>query len=593
MSDQSTPSHTPNTHSISLTNPINTNTISTIQHTDNEQNTQPPHLRQPTIQPQSGDLQFGDTLWDQFELIYQRITKGRHDIKYYQSYLEQRVTIERTYAKALIKSVESNIHELEAPCTDYIECYSDVRNSTLSTAKTHEDTALLCIQISTQLKDVINELKSSKTRLKDAYDKLCKDKLLKKQQHDKLRDQYIQSVKQAEDNVAIRDQSRGKVAEKKYIKLDEAVRESIRKVEDVTHPQYKRSVDQLHDIQRKYDSDIILMMNEFQRIETKRLQDFQAAMITFANIYSAQQKLFESIYTRTSQNLQKVDIRNDVQEFIKQYQTNKSHEPYVQYIPQRSTIIGHAVDNSSTSPINNISNGLSTTYINTPTNNIHAVHVPIQASAPLTPANHSNNITQQQQYNSPISNVTPVTSTPINNISSNPTPSYALALYDFAPSEPDELPFKQGELITLVKYNDNEDWWQGTINERTGLFPKNYVAKQNHATKQFIDQNGTIHTHGTSSVQPIDSISTTTTSAPITTSSSNATTIPSDVEQPKLMNASCTSLYDFDGQDADELTFKSGQKLIITGELNGWYLGRLDNDTRVGIFPSNYVSLDK
>ena len=70
------------------------------------------------------------------------------------------------------------------------------------------------------------------------------------------------------------------------------------------------------------------------------------------------------------------------------------------------------------------------------------------------------------------------------------------------------------------------------------------------------------------------------------------------------------ALYDFDGQDADELSFKAGELLIITGELNGWYLGkhhhaicsdhnecfvvtlgRTEKGDKVGIFPSNYVSL--
>ena len=61
-----------------------------------------------------------------------------------------------------------------------------------------------------------------------------------------------------------------------------------------------------------------------------------------------------------------------------------------------------------------------------------------------------------------------------------------------------------------------------------------------------------------------------------------------------LIDAQCAALFDFDGQDDDELSFKAGDILIITGELNGWFLGRCrDGGEKVGIFPSNFVQMNK
>jgi len=62
-------------------------------------------------------------------------------------------------------------------------------------------------------------------------------------------------------------------------------------------------------------------------------------------------------------------------------------------------------------------------------------------------------------------------------------------------------------------------------------------------------------------------------------------------EQPREMNAVCEALFDFVGQDLDELSFHKGDTLVITGELNGWYLGKIQGQQQVGIFPSNYVSV--
>ena len=48
------------------------------------------------------------------------------------------------------------------------------------------------------------------------------------------------------------------------------------------------------------------------------------------------------------------------------------------------------------------------------------------------------------------------------------------ALYDFDAENENELNFKEGDIIQLVtKVDDN--WYEGSINGRTGLFPVSYV----------------------------------------------------------------------------------------------------------------------
>ncbi|EFA78349.1 myosin IC [Heterostelium album PN500] len=50
------------------------------------------------------------------------------------------------------------------------------------------------------------------------------------------------------------------------------------------------------------------------------------------------------------------------------------------------------------------------------------------------------------------------------------------AVYDYDAQQPDELTFKENDIIILVKKVDN-DWWQGDLRGKVGMFPSNYVEK--------------------------------------------------------------------------------------------------------------------
>ena len=52
----------------------------------------------------------------------------------------------------------------------------------------------------------------------------------------------------------------------------------------------------------------------------------------------------------------------------------------------------------------------------------------------------------------------------------------ARALFTFDADQEGDLGFKKGDIITITKRTENkEDWWTGSIGDRTGVFPSNYV----------------------------------------------------------------------------------------------------------------------
>ena len=59
--------------------------------------------------------------------------------------------------------------------------------------------------------------------------------------------------------------------------------------------------------------------------------------------------------------------------------------------------------------------------------------------------------------------------------SSEKTPK-AVALYSFKGEESGDLPFRKGDVITILKKSDSQDdWWTGRVNGNEGIFPANYV----------------------------------------------------------------------------------------------------------------------
>ena len=59
-------------------------------------------------------------------------------------------------------------------------------------------------------------------------------------------------------------------------------------------------------------------------------------------------------------------------------------------------------------------------------------------------------------------------------IASKPKLPMCRALYDYDATDTDELTFREGDLIEIVK-KDESGWWSGKFKGKEGLFPNNYV----------------------------------------------------------------------------------------------------------------------
>ncbi|XP_076668284.1 rho-type guanine nucleotide exchange factor isoform X1 [Andrena cerasifolii] len=61
-------------------------------------------------------------------------------------------------------------------------------------------------------------------------------------------------------------------------------------------------------------------------------------------------------------------------------------------------------------------------------------------------------------------------------MSKSDVPKFVTALFSFKGKNNDELCFKKGDVITITQM-DEEGWWEGTLYDKTGWFPSNYVKE--------------------------------------------------------------------------------------------------------------------
>ncbi|KAM9381671.1 SH3 domain-containing protein 19 [Phaethornis superciliosus] len=121
------------------------------------------------------------------------------------------------------------------------------------------------------------------------------------------------------------------------------------------------------------------------------------------------------------------------------------------------------------------------------------------------------------------------------------------ALHDFTAETKDDLSFKKGDYIQILEQVDSE-WYKGRLNEKEGIFPVVFVQ----------------------------------------TCSARAE-LPQSVGEKK---GKAKALYDFHGENEDELSFKAGDVITELESVDeDWMSGEIQGKS--GIFPKNFVQILK
>ncbi|KAM7065404.1 intersectin-1 isoform 2-T3 [Acridotheres tristis] len=203
-----------------------------------------------------------------------------------------------------------------------------------------------------------------------------------------------------------------------------------------------------------------------------------------------------------------------------------------------------------------------------------------------------------------------------------------IAMYTYESSEQGDLTFQQGDLILVTKKDG--DWWTGTLGDKSGVFPSNYVRLKDSEAPGAAGKTGSLGKKP-EIAQVIASYTATgpeqLTLAPgqlilirkknpggwwegelqargkkrqigwfpanyvklLSPGTSKGT--PTELPRPAAASVcQVIGMYDYSAQNDDELAFSKGQIItVLNREDPDWWKGEVNG--HVGLFPSNYVKL--
>ncbi|KAI6236441.1 BMA-ITSN-1, isoform a [Aphelenchoides besseyi] len=157
-----------------------------------------------------------------------------------------------------------------------------------------------------------------------------------------------------------------------------------------------------------------------------------------------------------------------------------------------------------------------------------------------------------------------------------------IAVFKFDAVETTDLSLTPGDRIWVTEKNG--EWWNGTVNGRSGIFPSTYAQPEDT-----LKQSSTTGSLTAAAQSPVDgslsaqkSVESTTNDSRRVSAASTGVSGGGDVGGEWFV-----ALYQFDAVEPTDLSIKIGDRIWVTGKNGDWWNGSVDG--RSGIFPSNYV----
>ncbi|KAI8074771.1 hypothetical protein BC940DRAFT_289052 [Gongronella butleri] len=139
----------------------------------------------------------------------------------------------------------------------------------------------------------------------------------------------------------------------------------------------------------------------------------------------------------------------------------------------------------------------------------------------------------------------------------------AVALFDYEPTESNELRLVEGQIVYNIDQVD-EGWWYGTSEDgkQQGLFPSNFVEVLEDTAAANLNVGGTQQAQ------------------------------EAEQQQPAATGHTAIALYDYDAGEDNEISFRENDIITqIEFASDDWWQGVAADGKSLGLFPANFVQL--
>lgn len=508
-------------------------------------------------------------LWDKFPEVIEKLKRTRSGMKdlhtMFKSHCDAHKEIAKVYSKSkLDSSGMGQFTDAFVKMSEFADTHSNVNASLSQSTQTDlvKELERLRKELSAEIKRAVKEekklradLSSADSAAKSAKEKDKKEKMI----YEKLQIQLIKADNLTPSRI------------NKLQKSVHSAERSQKKAED----DYRIAVEKLHETDTAFYSQLRDLMVHLEELDKRLMQNMKMILDKYAQM---QQDVANQIIQGTDilQNaFERINVERDIQDFVMINKTNAvppeplTFEPYVVALPDEIESQRFSVSISS-SPMSHTDSNLSTAS-STKSRRDSAAQNAVTASASsladaISPMsiNEDTAVTVTPAPDQPVQQYQDQTENDEGFVASFKT---VQALYDYEPTNEQELLIRAGDMISVLQECD-DGWWEGELADGTrGFFPSNFV--------QVIDEN-------------IDGIATEI--AVATTDDHHVVADAAAVEEGEEQVEMTSALYDYEAQSENELTFKEGDVIFIREKYDdGWWYGYLESGEE-GLFPSNYTT---
>eukprot|EP00128_Syssomonas_multiformis_P007324 Colp12_sorted_trinity150504_noHs@29259 len=380
-----------------------------------------------------------------FERLQKRLKDGKATCAAFSDYVKQRAHIEAEYGKALLKLAKGAggeretgtlrmawdglIRETEKIGQAHLELSSGLVNQLEVACREFRATQRDARKKS---EDIVIRLQKNRTSAKDKVNK-CKKTYIEKCKEDERLSQHMPAVHQLAAKEAEKLQNKARKAKAEANKADISYQESVR---------------QLENIRVEWENATEAAYEKFQTLEEERIDYLRNNMWALTNFLSSSCVHDDEAYERVRQGLEQCTVTKDIEEFI---EINKTGTERPRFIDYESYYGGGGILEDTT-----------------------------QHSAPqsqmVTARSRAGSTTQMttwQPQPQPLDQWQPTYEDPQQ---TRAALFKVRALYSYDAQGEEELSFREGDIITIVN-QDDEAWWEGTLDGRAGMLPVPYVER--------------------------------------------------------------------------------------------------------------------